>query len=87
MNARLNLPATIISAWLTLRAPVAADLDQLVALTNNWKVSESTAVMPFPYRQANGQEFLDGLAGLDAPLAYAITADGSFMGVASLTSS
>lgn len=84
MNARLNLPATITSARLTLRAPAAADLDQLAALANNWKVIEPTAIMPFPYRQADGQEFLGGLAGPDAPLAYAITADGSFMGVVSL---
>ncbi|MGV8833206.1 MAG: GNAT family N-acetyltransferase [Devosia sp.] len=84
MSLRDVLPATITSARLFLRAPERADLDQLVALANNWKVIEPTAVMPFPYRQADGEEFLAASKDPTSPLAYAITANGAFMGVVSL---
>lgn len=84
MSTKNGLPAVITSARLTLRAPVLADLDHLVALANNWKVVESTAVMPFPYRPADGLAFLEGLDDPANPRAYAITAAEAFMGVVSL---
>lgn len=85
MSLRHALPAIITSARLTLRAPGPADLNQLVALANNWNVIEPTAVMPFPYRQADGQAFLDGLTDPAKPLAYAIAdAANALMGVVSL---
>jgi RimJ/RimL family protein N-acetyltransferase len=85
MSARDTLPVTITSARLTLRAPVPADLNQLVALANNWNVIEPTAAMPFPYQQADGKAFLDGLTDPAKPLAYAIAdSTNAFLGIVSL---
>ncbi|MEO8684629.1 MAG: GNAT family N-acetyltransferase [Devosia sp.] len=79
------LPATITTDRLVLRAPTSADLADLVALANNWKVIEPTAVMPFPYRTADGELFLSTLDDPAKPRAYAITgADDRLMGVVSL---
>ncbi|MGV8853585.1 MAG: GNAT family N-acetyltransferase [Devosia sp.] len=84
MNQRDALPAVITSARLILRAPERADLDQLVALANNWKVIEPTAVMPFPYRPDDGLQFLETGNDPAAPRAYAITMGDILMGVVSL---
>ena len=85
MSERDALPAVIKTERLTLRAPTMSDLGQLVALANNWRIIEPTAVMPFPYREADGQEFLSTMSDRDKPRAYAM-ADGadSLMGVVSL---
>ena len=79
------LPATITSPRLVLRAPRSTDLDDLVALANNWKVIEPTAVMPFPYGPEDGKLFLSTLDDPAKPRAYAITGpDDRLMGVVSL---
>lgn len=85
IRLRDALPATIRTPRLTLRAPRSTDLDDLVALANNWKVIEPTAVMPFPYGPADGRAFLASLDDPDKPRAYAITRDDDrLIGVVSL---
>jgi RimJ/RimL family protein N-acetyltransferase len=82
MSARNALPATIKTERLTLRPPNLADLSRLVALLNNWKVVEPTAVIPFPYTEEDGREFLDTLGDPDKAHSYAIAAmDDSLLGV------
>jgi RimJ/RimL family protein N-acetyltransferase len=82
MNPGNALPATIKTERLTLRSPQPGDLSRLVALLNNWKVVEPTAVIPFPYSEDDGREFLDTLGDPDKPRNYALAAeDNSLLGV------
>lgn len=85
MTTRDSLPPAIRTARLTLRAPVPADLADLVALANNWRVIEPTAVMPFPYLEEHGRSFLERVDDPAMPRPYAI-ANGAdrLMGVISL---
>jgi RimJ/RimL family protein N-acetyltransferase len=43
-----------------------------VTLLNNWKVVEPTAVIPFPYTEDDGREFIDTLGAPDKAYSYAI---------------
>jgi RimJ/RimL family protein N-acetyltransferase len=84
-STRSALPDIIRTARLTLRAPSISDLADLVALANNWQVAEPTAVMPFPYSEADGRAFLATIGQADAPRAYAIAnGEDRLMGVVSL---
>lgn len=75
------LPATIRTERLTLRAPEAADLADIVALANNPKMVETTATLPFPYTEADGLEFIAQATTNPQPRAWAIAgADDRFMG-------
>ena len=79
------LPSVITTERLTLRRPAQTDLPNMVALSNNWKVVEPTAVMPFPYEEADGRDFLGKLDEPDTPRAYAISDKAnSLMGIVSL---
>lgn len=85
MALKHDLPDIIRTERLTLRAPAITDLADLVALANNWQVAEPTAVMPFPYAEADGRAFLATIGDSSAPRAYAIAnGDNRLMGVVSL---
>lgn len=85
MALKDDLPATIRTERLTLRAPAMSDLPDLVALANNWKVIEPTAVMPYPYGEDDGRSFLATQGEPDKPRAYAIAnGEDRLMGVVSL---
>lgn len=85
MALKDDLPETIRTERLTLRAPVMADLADLVALANNWNVTGPTAVMPHPYGEADGRAFLTTLNDPEKPRAYAIAnGENRLMGVVSL---
>ncbi|MEO5805048.1 GNAT family N-acetyltransferase [Devosia sp.] len=71
-SARAALPQTIATERLLLRAPSMADLDQLVALLDNPRVSATTAVIPSPYTEADGRFFIEHTATDAALRAYAI---------------
>lgn len=58
MRLRDALPERIETERLVLRLPRSADLDDLVAKANNWKVLEPTASLPFPYERAHGLAFV-----------------------------
>jgi RimJ/RimL family protein N-acetyltransferase len=85
MSRKDLLPPVIKTKRLSLRAPAETDLPNMVELSNNWNVVEPTAVMPFPYREADGRAFLATVNDPDKPRAYAIVdqAD-SLIGVVSL---
>ncbi|WP_338721277.1 GNAT family N-acetyltransferase [Devosia sp. XK-2] len=59
MRLRDELPQSIETERLVLRAPHASDLDDLVAEANNWNVLEPTASLPFPYLQEHGRGFIE----------------------------
>jgi RimJ/RimL family protein N-acetyltransferase len=85
MSARNALPETIQTGRVLLREPLLSDLAQLVELANNWKVIEPTAVMPFPYTEADGRDFLARLGDPDKPRAYAVAnGENKLIGVVSL---
>ena len=85
MALKHDLPETIRTERLTLRAPAVTDLADLVVLANNWQVVEPTAVMPFPYSEDDGRAFLATVGDADAPRAYAIAnGEDRLMGVVSL---
>ena len=54
-----RLDPTIETARLTLRRPQEADLDDLVAAINDLRVSRTLGRVPYPYRRADGEAFLD----------------------------
>ncbi|WP_297109338.1 GNAT family N-acetyltransferase [uncultured Devosia sp.] len=58
MRLRNELPETIETERLVLRAPHISDLDDLIAQANNWNVLEPTANLPFPYQESHGRTFL-----------------------------
>ena len=75
------LPATVRTERLTLRAPVASDLADIVAMANNPKMVETTATLPFPYEERDGRDFIAQATGNPDLRAYAIAgADDRFMG-------
>ncbi len=83
-SPRDSLPERIATQRLTLRAPEMADLDQLVVLLDNPRVSGTTSVIPSPYTEADGRFFIEHIATDAALRAYAIIdAEGHFIGVVS----
>ena len=49
----------IRTARLTLRPFVEGDIDAMVALLNDWEVSQWLAVPPYPYRRADARFYVD----------------------------
>ena len=85
MTIRDLLPATIKTRRLILRRPELADLSDIVALLANWNVVATTAAIPFPYEQRDGQQFLTTLDQPELPRNYAIAdADNRLMGIIGL---
>ena len=72
MRLRDQLPEQIGTERLLLRAPRAADCDDLVAEANNWKVLEPTASLPFPYRNEHGRGFIERFAHKPDKRSYVI---------------
>lgn len=72
MPLRDALPATMETERLRLRAPVASDLEALVAGANNWKVIEPTASLPFPYLEEHGRGFIERASRKAEQRSYAI---------------
>src|SRR5690606_37426931 len=82
MTPRDALPTRIATTRLLLRAPVLADLSDIVALANNPKMVETTATLPFPFAERDGLDFIAQAAESATLGAYAIAgADDRFIGV------
>jgi [ribosomal protein S5]-alanine N-acetyltransferase len=63
---------------LTLRPFVESDIDAVVALLNDWEVSQWLAAPPFPYRRADARFYVDHVranheAGAATEFAIAVT--------------
>ena len=70
---------------LTLRPLTRADIPDLVALINDYEVSRWLTVVPFPYTQADGAEFLDFLDEADPLEALAIIGPEGLVGVVGIS--
>ena len=77
----------IVTERLRLRSLRRADIPAIVALLNDYEVSRWLTVVPFPYTQADGEEFLDFLDGADPLEALAIAAPEGMVGVVGIGSS
>lgn len=82
MTPQDGLPITIATERLTLRAPVLADLGDIVALADNPKMVETTATLPSPFCESDGRDFIALATTSPALRAYAIADSGDrFIGV------
>lgn len=81
MTLKTALPATIVTARLTLRAPQSRDLGDIVRHANNVRMFETTATLPYPYRDADGIDFIENFSQQADQLHYVIAgADDRLMG-------
>lgn len=62
----LNVRPAVATERLLLRGPVAADVAPITELANDLGVAGMTATMPYPYRQADAEAFMGGVARLNA---------------------
>lgn len=72
---------------LTLRTLRRTDISALAKLLNDYEVSRWLTVVPYPYSEADGHEFLDFLAKADQLEALAIIAPEGIIGVVGIGSS
>ena len=80
-RARDVLPVRIQTPRLVLRAPIRGDVPDIVRLADNRKIHEVLSRLPSPYTRADGIAFVEILAQRADERPYAITLDGSFIGV------
>jgi RimJ/RimL family protein N-acetyltransferase len=84
-RARERLPHRIETRRLVLRAPIRGDVPALVQLANNPNVAGMLRRMPSPYTRADGIAFVELFAQRADERPYAVTQNGSFIGVAGFT--
>jgi RimJ/RimL family protein N-acetyltransferase len=84
-RARDMLPVRIQTPRLVLRAPIRGDVPDLVRLADNRKIHEVLSRLPSPYTRADGIGFVEIIAQRADERPYAITLDGSFIGVVGFT--
>ncbi len=76
-----NLPETIRTARLVLRAPNRSDVAAMARLANNQNIFKWLARLPNPYRQSDAVEFVETIARSQNEHAFSIlTDDGGFIG-------
>ena len=79
-----QLPDTIETDRLTLRAPNMADAPALHHLANNKTIHKFLSSLPFPYTRAHAVDFITSLARTKNEHTYALTTkDDDFIGVIS----
>lgn len=72
---------------LTLRAPVAGDLSELVRLIGDFDVAKNLTVVPHPYTMEHGRQWFDHVSARRAKNEghdWSIVVDGVFIGVVSV---
>ncbi|MBC2857741.1 GNAT family N-acetyltransferase [Stappia sp. 28M-7] len=72
------------SARLTLRAPVASDLDRLAKLANDADIARVLERLPHPYSREDGETWLAGIGRDPAKFELAIDDGSGFVGALSL---
>jgi len=76
-----DLPETIRTARLIMRAPNRSDVAALARLANNQNIFKWLAELPNPYGEADAIEFIDTIARGPGEHAFSIlTSDGGFIG-------
>lgn len=68
--------AALRTERLVLRPLTPADVDDVVALLNDYDVSRWLTVVPYPYRPEDARAFLAGMDAVGPYEGYAITRDG-----------
>jgi RimJ/RimL family protein N-acetyltransferase len=84
-RARDVLPVRIQTPRLVLRAPIRGDVPDIVRLADNRKIHDMLSRLPSPYTRADGIAFVEILAQRADERPYAVTLDGSFIGVVGFT--
>jgi RimJ/RimL family protein N-acetyltransferase len=80
-RARDMLPVSIATRRLILRSPIRGDVPELVKLADNRNIASKLARLPSPYTRADAIAFVEIFAQRADERAYAITRDGTFIGV------
>ncbi|RYE83888.1 MAG: N-acetyltransferase [Hyphomicrobiales bacterium] len=75
------LPGRIVTRRLVLRAPIRGDVPDLVRLADSKTIAQRLARLPSPYTRADGIAFVEIFSQRADERPYAITLDGSFIGV------
>lgn len=84
MTHRDTLPEAVRTARLTLRAPMPADVTDLVAMANNANIHATTATLPFPYTQTHAEGFVANAATSTETRPYCLVGpEGAVIGVMS----
>ncbi len=84
-RVRDMLPTRIETKRLVLRAPIRGDVPDLVRLADNKRISEVLSRLPSPYTRADGVAFVEIFAQRADERPYAITLDGSLIGIVGFT--
>jgi RimJ/RimL family protein N-acetyltransferase len=81
IDPRSVLPHKIETERLVLRSPIRGDVPQLVKLADNKNIAAVLTQLPSPYTRADAIGFVEIIAQRDDHRPYAITLDGSLIGV------
>lgn len=81
-RARDMLPVRIATRRLVLRAPIRGDVPDLVKLADNQNIATVLTRLPSPYTRADAIAFVEIFSQRAEERPYAITLDGTLIGVA-----
>jgi RimJ/RimL family protein N-acetyltransferase len=84
-RARDMLPVSIQTRRLVLRSPIRGDVPELVRLADNKRIADMLARLPHPYTRADAVAFIEIFAQRADERPYAITLNGTFIGVVGLS--
>jgi len=80
-----QLPETLETERLLLRAPVREDVADITRLANNRNIYDMLARLPYPYTAVDAENFVDNIARSASEYAWAIdTRDENFIGTIGL---
>jgi RimJ/RimL family protein N-acetyltransferase len=85
IDPRSALPHKIETDRLVLRAPIRGDVPQLVKLADNKAIASMMSRLPSPYTRADAIGFVEIQAQRESEKPYAITLDGSLIGMIGFT--
>jgi RimJ/RimL family protein N-acetyltransferase len=81
IDPRNVLPHRIETPRLVLRAPMRADVPQIVKLADNRRVAAMLSALPSPYTRADGVAFVEIYSQRWDERPYVVTLDGAMIGV------
>ena len=80
-----RLPVSLTTERLVLTTPTLAHAPDIARLANNRRIHEVMSRLPFPYTLEDARFFIEDIVPSAAEKCYAITRDGTFMGIVGLT--
>ena len=81
IDPRSVLPHRIETDRLVLRSPIRGDVPQLVKLADNKNIAAMLSRLPSPYTRTDAIGFVEVIAQRESEKPFAITLDGSLIGV------